>query len=82
MLFEIDRKNLTNLVTVAQNELAVCSSELASAKINAEIAEIAGMAEETAKKHCKHILAKLEVKNRHQAVDKAIEYGLIEPKRV
>jgi len=40
------------------------------------------MAEETAKKHCKHILAKLEVKNRHQAVDKAIEYGLIEPKRV
>ena len=40
VLFEIDRKNLTNLVTVAQNELAVCSSELASAKINAEIAEI------------------------------------------
>ena len=40
ILFEIDRKNLSNLVTVAQNELAVCSSELASAKINAEIAEI------------------------------------------
>lgn len=55
---------------------------LADFKTNAEIAEIAGMAEETAKKHCKHILAKLEVKNRHQAVDKAIEYGLIEPKRV
>lgn len=40
LLFEIDRKNLRNLVTVAENELAVCSSELASAKINAELAEI------------------------------------------
>ena len=40
ILFEIDRKNLRNLVTVAENELAVCSSELASARINAELAEI------------------------------------------
>ena len=43
ILFEIDRKNLRNLVTVAENELAVCSSELASARINAELAEIKGI---------------------------------------
>ena len=54
---------------------------LADLRTNAEIAEITGMAEETAKKHCKHIFAKLEVKNRHQAVDKAIELGLIEPRK-
>lgn len=53
---------------------------LAELKTNAEIAELTGMAEETAKKHCKHIFAKLEVKNRHQAVSKAIELGVIEPK--
>ncbi len=55
---------------------------LAELKTNAEIAEMAGMAAETAKKHCKHIFEKLEVKNRHQAVDKAIEIGLIEPKKI
>ncbi len=54
---------------------------LAEYKTNAEIGEITGMAEETAKKHCKHIIAKLEVQNRHQAVDKAVEIGLIEPKK-
>ena len=54
---------------------------LAEVKTNGEISEITGMAEETAKKHCKHIFAKLEVKNRHQAVQKAVEVGLIEPKR-
>lgn len=45
---------------------------------NAQIAEELGIAVETAKKHCKNILAKLEVKNRHQAVHRAIEYGMIE----
>lgn len=55
---------------------------LADYKTNAEIAEITGMAEETAKKHCKHIIAKLEVLNRHQAVDKAVELGILEPKRL
>lgn len=54
---------------------------LADLRTNAEIAELTGMAEETAKKHCKHIFAKLEVKNRHQAVDRAIEFGLIEPRK-
>ena len=54
---------------------------LADLRTNVEISEITGMAEETVKKHCKHIFVKLEVKNRHQAVDRAIEYGLIEPKK-
>lgn len=47
---------------------------------NAQIAEELGIAVETAKKHCKHIIAKLQVKNRYQAVSKAIEYGILEPK--
>ena len=47
---------------------------------NAQIAEEVGIAQETAKKHCKNIIAKLEVKNRYQAVQRAEEYGLIEPK--
>lgn len=46
---------------------------------NAQIAEEVGSAVETVKKHCKHIIAKLEVKNRHQAVQRAIEYGILEP---
>ena len=46
---------------------------------NAEIGEAAGIAVETVKKHCKHIIAKLEVKNRHQAVQRAVEYGILEP---
>jgi len=54
---------------------------LADYRTNAEIAEITGTAEETVKKHCKHILEKLEVANRHQAVDRAVEMGVLEPKR-
>lgn len=45
---------------------------------NAQIAEEIGIALETVKKHCKHIIDKLEVKNRHQAVARAIEYGILE----
>ena len=55
---------------------------LSDYKTNAEISEITGMAEETAKKHCKHIIAKLEVSNRYQAVEKAVELGLLEPKKM
>ncbi len=49
---------------------------------NAQIAQELGIALETAKKHCKNILAKLEVKNRYQAIQRACEFGMIEePKR-
>ena len=46
---------------------------------NAQVAKEVGIALETVKKHCNHIIEKLEVKNRHQAVAKAIEYGILEP---
>ena len=45
---------------------------------NAQIAAEIGIAQETAKKHCKNIIAKQEVKNRYQAVQRAAEYGIIE----
>ncbi|MBQ4284808.1 MAG: hypothetical protein IJB96_12885 [Lachnospira sp.] len=50
---------------------------LAELYTNGQIAEITGTAEETVKKHCKHIFAKLSVKNRHQAVQRARELGII-----
>ena len=51
---------------------------LADVRTNAEIAELCDIAVETAKRHCKNILAKLEVKNRHQAVQRAVELGILE----
>ncbi len=48
---------------------------------NSQIADITETAIDTVKQHCKHICAKLEVKNRHQAVDRAIELGMLEPVR-
>ncbi|MBR2338874.1 MAG: hypothetical protein IKA63_05360 [Clostridia bacterium] len=52
---------------------------LADCKTNGEIAEEVNIAVDTAKQHCKHIFAKLEVKNRQQAVRRAVEFGLLEP---
>ncbi len=52
---------------------------LAEGGSNRDISLITGMAVETAKIHCKHIFEKLEVKNRQQAVIRAVEYGIIEP---
>ena len=52
---------------------------LADGSSNADISVLTGMAVETAKIHCKHIFDKLDVKNRQQAVYRAIEYGIIEP---
>lgn len=46
---------------------------------NSQIADLTETAVDTVKQHCKHICSKLEVKNRHQAVDRAIELGIIEP---
>lgn len=44
---------------------------------NTQISDELGIALETAKKHCKNIFAKLEVKNRQQAVMRAVEYGIL-----
>ena len=75
------KSQLPNQAALTETEMRVLRL-LADYKTNAEIAEITGMAEETAKKHCRHIIAKLEVQNRHQAVDRAMELGLIEPKKI
>ena len=73
------KSQLPNQPALTETEMKVLRL-LADYRTNAEIAEITGMAEETAKKHCKHILEKLEVANRHQAVDRAVEMGVLEPK--
>ncbi len=44
---------------------------------NAQIAEQLDIAVDTVKQHCKHICRKLDVKNRHQAVRRAKELGII-----
>ncbi len=55
---------------------------LSACYTNAEIAEMTETAVDTVKQHCKHICAKLEVRNRHQAVDRAVELGIIEPVQI
>ena len=52
---------------------------LADSRTNGEIAEFLGIAVDTVKQHCRHICRKLEVKNRHQAVQRAVELGVLEP---
>ena len=54
---------------------------LADYRTNGEIAELLEIAVDTVKQHCRHICKKLEVKNRHQAVQRAIELGILEPPR-
>lgn len=51
---------------------------LAEQYTNSQIADVTGTAEETVKKHCKHIFSKLSVRNRHQAVQRAYELGILE----
>lgn len=51
---------------------------IAACYTNAEIANLTGITVDTVKQHCKHICAKLEVRNRHQAVQRAVELGMIE----
>lgn len=72
------KSQLPEMPALTETELRILRL-VADCKTNAEIAEISEIAVETAKRHCKNILAKLEVKNRHQAVQRAIELGIIEP---
>lgn len=70
------KAQLADTPTLTGTELKVLRL-LAELYTNGQIAEITGTAEETVKKHCKHIFAKLEVRNRHQAVQRAKELGII-----
>ena len=70
------KAQLANTPKLTETEMKVLRL-LAELYTNRQIADITGTAEETVKKHCKHIFAKLEVKNRHQAVQRARELGVI-----
>jgi DNA-binding NarL/FixJ family response regulator len=61
---------------LSERELEVLR-QVASGKSNREIAETLVIAEGTVKNHLTSILAKLEARDRMQAVVKAREYGLI-----
>ena len=52
---------------------------LADGRSNADIAELLDVQVDTVKAHCKHIAKKLQTKNRHQAVSRAVELGILEP---
>jgi DNA-binding NarL/FixJ family response regulator len=54
---------------------------MARAMSNAEIAEHLGISETTAKTHVAHILMKLDLRDRAQAVVRAYESGLVRPGR-
>lgn len=51
---------------------------IAAGHTNAEIARITETSIDNAKFHCKNIFSKLNVSNRHQAVKRAVEIGLLE----
>jgi DNA-binding NarL/FixJ family response regulator len=54
---------------------------LAAAKSNAEIAVALTISEATAKTHVAHILSKLDLRDRAQAVVRAYELGLVRPRK-
>lgn len=78
-------KRMARTPRIVQNEMIARLSErelevlrqVASGKSNREIAETLVIAEGTVKNHLTSILAKLEARDRMQAVVKAREYGLI-----
>ena len=68
--------HLTHLPSLTDAEMRVLRL-LAACLTNAEIGQRTGTAIDTVKQHCRHIFAKLNVKNRQQAVQKANEIGLL-----
>jgi DNA-binding NarL/FixJ family response regulator len=72
-----DRKDLAEL-TVREREVL---AEVGSGLSNAEIAALLHISEATVKTHVGHIMAKLGLRDRIQAVVYAYETGLIAPQR-
>lgn len=72
------RKQLPESPALTETELRVLRL-LAECHTNAQIAEITGTSLDNIKKHCKNINAKLCVRSRHQAVQRATEYGILNP---
>lgn len=70
------KSQLPQMPALTETELRVLWL-LADFRTNKEIAQITGTSVDNIKKHCKNINAKLEVKNRHQAVQRAVEYGIL-----
>ena len=64
--------------SLSETELIVLRF-LADGRSNADIADLLDVQVDTVKAHCKHIAKKLQTKNRHQAVSRAVELGILEP---
>jgi DNA-binding NarL/FixJ family response regulator len=65
-------------LTPRETEVLVC---LASGKTNRQIAKELHLSHSTVKRHLEHILPKLKVSDRTQAAVKAVEMGLLSPRR-
>jgi len=74
------KKQLPEQPALTEAEMKVLRL-LVDCRTNGEIAELLEIAVDTVKQHCRNICRKLEVKNRHQAVQRAMELGVLEPPR-
>ena len=70
--------SLPDPLTLREAEVLSC---LVSGKTNREIARELYLSLSTVKRHLEHILLKLKVSDRTQAAVKAIELGLVLPRR-
>ena len=72
------KSQLPEAGALSETELIVLRF-LAHGRSNSDIAELLDVQVNTVKAHCKHIAKKLQTKNRQQAVNRAIELGILDP---
>jgi len=75
-----ERDNVPGIADLTERELEVLQ-QLAAGRSNAEIADALYLSEATVKTHLSRVLAKLEVRDRVQAVIAAFEAGIGRPER-